>query len=252
MVTSSAVVGSSAISSRGPQASAIAIITRCRMPPESSCGYCAHAPLGLGDADLAQHLDGVRHRVGAATGRGAGPALSAICRPTVSTGLSEVIGSWKIIEIALPRTVAHLLVGQREQIAALEQHAPGDDAAGGEATGAGSRASVTLLPQPDSPTTASVSPGDTTNDTPSTARTMPSRVKKCVLRPSIESSGCTAAPWRSASAAIASHPPREPRIERVAHAVAEQVHREHGQRQEEAREAAAGSRRSGTGCAPRP
>ena len=48
---------------------------------------------------------------------------------------------------------------------------------------------VTLLPQPDSPTTASVSPGATVNDTPSTARTTPSRVKKCVLRPSISSSG---------------------------------------------------------------
>ncbi len=38
MVTSRAVVGSSAISSFGSQASAIAIITRCRMPPENWCG----------------------------------------------------------------------------------------------------------------------------------------------------------------------------------------------------------------------
>ena len=38
IVTSSAVVGSSAISSRGRQASAIAIATRCRWPPESWCG----------------------------------------------------------------------------------------------------------------------------------------------------------------------------------------------------------------------
>jgi hypothetical protein len=35
------VVGSSAISSAGRQASAIAIITRCRIPPESWCGYDA-------------------------------------------------------------------------------------------------------------------------------------------------------------------------------------------------------------------
>ena len=34
-VTSSAVVGSSAISSAGPLISAMAIITRCRMPPDS-------------------------------------------------------------------------------------------------------------------------------------------------------------------------------------------------------------------------
>ena len=38
IVTSSAVVGSSAISSFGWQASAIAIITRCRIPPENWCG----------------------------------------------------------------------------------------------------------------------------------------------------------------------------------------------------------------------
>ena len=38
MVTSSAVVGSSAISSRGLLASAIAIIARWRMPPDSLCG----------------------------------------------------------------------------------------------------------------------------------------------------------------------------------------------------------------------
>jgi hypothetical protein len=38
MVTSSAVVGSSAISSLGSQASAMAIITRCCWPPDSSCG----------------------------------------------------------------------------------------------------------------------------------------------------------------------------------------------------------------------
>ena len=47
-VTSSAVVGSSAKSSFGPHASAIAIITRWRMPPESWCGYSLQAPLGSG------------------------------------------------------------------------------------------------------------------------------------------------------------------------------------------------------------
>ncbi len=38
IVTSSAVVGSSAISSRGSEARAMAIITRCSIPPESWCG----------------------------------------------------------------------------------------------------------------------------------------------------------------------------------------------------------------------
>ncbi len=37
-VTSSAVVGSSAMSSSGSRHSAIAIMKRCRMPPENWCG----------------------------------------------------------------------------------------------------------------------------------------------------------------------------------------------------------------------
>ena len=36
--TSSAVVGSSMITTSGSAARAMAIITRCRMPPDSSCG----------------------------------------------------------------------------------------------------------------------------------------------------------------------------------------------------------------------
>ena len=38
MVTSSAVVGSSAISTLGDSDSAIAIMARWRIPPENSCG----------------------------------------------------------------------------------------------------------------------------------------------------------------------------------------------------------------------
>ena len=38
MVTSSAVVGSSAMMRPGEQARAMAIMTLCLMPPESSCG----------------------------------------------------------------------------------------------------------------------------------------------------------------------------------------------------------------------
>ena len=48
IVTSSAVVGSSAISTFGSHASAIAIITRWRMPPESWCGYSSSRRSGAG------------------------------------------------------------------------------------------------------------------------------------------------------------------------------------------------------------
>ena len=57
IVTSSAVVGSSARIRRGLVSSAVAIITRCSMPPESSCGILPQPPLAVVDPDLAQHVD---------------------------------------------------------------------------------------------------------------------------------------------------------------------------------------------------
>ena len=52
-----------------------------------------------------------------------------ICSPQVYTGLSAVIGSWKIIEISLPRIVRISALRQRHQIAPFEQDAPFDDPA---------------------------------------------------------------------------------------------------------------------------
>ena len=60
----------------------------------------------------------------------AAAATSAIWLPMVSTGLSEVIGSWKIIEMSLPRTCAHRLVVERQQVDAGELDRAADDAAG--------------------------------------------------------------------------------------------------------------------------
>ena len=56
-------------------------------------------------------------------------SASRICRPIVSTGLSEVIGSWKIIAISRPRIERSSLVVQREQVAAAEHRGALRDAA---------------------------------------------------------------------------------------------------------------------------
>ena len=76
VITSSAVVGSSPMISSGPQASASAIMTRCRMPPENSCGYWlaprrrnADALEQLGDARIG---DRCRGRAGRSPRRSAG------------------------------------------------------------------------------------------------------------------------------------------------------------------------------------
>ena len=82
------------------------------------------APLRLGDADQRQHLDG------ALLGRRAVEALvqpqasRAIWRPTVSTGLSDVIGSWKIIEMSLPRMSRISRSESSQQVAASKAMRP--------------------------------------------------------------------------------------------------------------------------------
>ena len=59
--------------------------------------------LGVGDVDELEHLDRLVHGVAAARAPRAGGWPRRSARRTVNTGLSEVIGSWKIIEISLPR-----------------------------------------------------------------------------------------------------------------------------------------------------
>src|SRR6478672_415290 len=146
----------------------------------------------------------------------------------VSTGLSDVIGSWKIMEIASPRILRISVSGNASRSRPSKTTRPPTVRPGGDAIRRRIDSDVTLLPQPDSPTTASVSPRPTENETPSTARTTPSRVKKYVFKPRTSRSGAE-------DSLIASHPPREARVECVAHAVAEQVHRQNRERQANAR-----------------
>ena len=56
--------------------------------------------------------------------------VSAIWSPTVMTGLSEVIGSWKIIEISLPRMRRISSFAEAGEIRAAETDLAADDAAG--------------------------------------------------------------------------------------------------------------------------
>ena len=91
IVTSSAVVGSSAMSSLGSQASAIAIITRWRMPPESWCGYSSTRSRGRGQADQVEHLDRPLARSSLLDLAVRGTA-SATCLPTVTSGSATTSG----------------------------------------------------------------------------------------------------------------------------------------------------------------
>ena len=80
----------------------MAIITRWRMPPDSWCGYSRTRRAGAG-MPTSVSISIARFSASRAFMPWCSRTVSPICRPTVSTGLRLVIGSWKIIEIALPR-----------------------------------------------------------------------------------------------------------------------------------------------------
>src|SRR3974390_3141212 len=163
----------------------------------------------------------------------------------VSTGLSEVIGSWKIIAMFLPRTsrIASSSSASRSRPASLTE--PPAIRPGGSGTSRISDNAVMLLPQPDSPTIASVSCAPSVKLTPSTALTTPWRKSKYVRKPSTSSKGgsfeislATGRPVsRSLVVTVMARPSvAQPRIEDVAQRVAEQVSAEHRQADGGARE----------------
>ena len=130
MVTSSAVVGSSAISS-----------SRLARQGHGDQHALAHAARHLvrvlldalarvGDADQVEQLDGPRAGPPASSMPRWRRSTSAIWVPTVNSGLSEVIGSWKIIAISLPRTCAQRALGVGHQRLALPAHVAAGDLSG--------------------------------------------------------------------------------------------------------------------------
>ena len=183
MVTSSAVVGSSAIRTSGSTASAAAIITRCFCPPESWKGYCSKRASGSGmPTALSNSI---------AFARAAWPEIprclcitSTICRPTVSTGLSAVEGSWKIIATRRPRTARMAASGSASRSTPPSVTRPPimRPASGNSRV---RDSAVIDLPQPDSPTSAKHSPGASSKLRPSTARSGPPGMSSTVRRSSI-------------------------------------------------------------------
>ena len=213
IVTSSAVVGSSAMSRSGSFAIAIAIMARWRIPPEYSCGYWSTRWVGFGMPDDLEQLDRAspslrgadvlmdrrsplrsacppsgpgsarRARPGRPS-RSSSPAPCPASSPATRGSARRGTATWPVI-------VAE--VGRSPRIA-IE---------------------VTLLPDPDSPTMPSVSLWWTSNETWSTARSRPSSVLNSTVRSRTESTGTEssvirgAVPsrvistgWRSSSGAV--------------------------------------------------
>jgi hypothetical protein len=100
-VASSAVVGSSRISSDGDRASAIAMTARCAIPPDSSCGYRRMTRPGSEICTVRSICSA--ECVAEAEDSPAISNTSAICRPTRSDGLSARPGSWYTIDTVRAR-----------------------------------------------------------------------------------------------------------------------------------------------------
>ena len=175
-VTSSAVVGSSAIRMSGRQASAIAIITRWRMPPDILCGWSSTRRSGAGMPTW-RSISMARSRAARRSSPACTRSDSPIWSPTVYTGFSEVIGSWKIIEMRLPRTSPMRASLACTRSSPRNSTRPARMRPGGEGMRRSSASAVMLLPQPDSPTTHSVSPGLTSKSTPLSTSAVPRRVR---------------------------------------------------------------------------
>ena len=166
-VTSSAVVGSSAMTSFGCPIRPMPIIARCRMPPENSCGYCRARRAAAGtrtavSRSIARANAARRDRPWCCSD------TSASCRPTRRAGLNDVIGSWN--------TMASDVPSSRSEAAASGVPANSSRSAvttPGASIRRDTASAVRLLPEPDSPTTPIASPGRTLKLTPRTGTVHP-------------------------------------------------------------------------------
>ena len=191
MVTSRAVVGSSAIISLGSRASAIAIITRWRMPPENWCGKLLIRFSGCGIPTMLSSSI-ARERASALGSFRWATIVSTICSSMVNTGFRLVIGSWKIIAMSRPR------MSRISDSPSLIRSSPSNRTLPPSILPAGLGSSrmiarlVTLLPQPDSPTRPRRSPRSSSNEMPLTAWISPSCVRNRTSRSFTSSRSCGA------------------------------------------------------------
>src|SRR5918996_5360328 len=146
------------------------------------------------------------------------------------TGLSAVIGSWKIIDMRLPRSA------RRRARRASKSSSPSRriEPAAGVSCGASRpmvASAVTDLPEPDSPTTQTSSRGRTAIVTSSMANGRSAPAGRRTVRPRMSRTGSA-----GRFVLMRSHLPRDARIEAVAQAIAENIHGEHGESEQQARQ----------------
>ncbi len=186
-VASSAVVGSSAMSSGGSRAIAAAMSARCRSPPESSPERRRAANSGSGMPTEARSSCTRARRSGWDI-RSWMRSGSSISRPTGRSGSSETSASCRMRPTSRPRMRRH-----SRSPASPSSRPPMrsvlDSAREPRPAMPSSARAVTDLPDPDSPTIATHSPRAIVNDTPCTTSVSPNATRRSVTSRSGAASG---------------------------------------------------------------
>ena len=153
-------------------------MTRWRMPPDSSCGYCLARRSGLG-MPTRRSISTARSRASLALTFMWSSTCSAIWSPTVNTGFRLVSGSWKIIAMSLPRILRISPSGSPSSSRPSNQTSlPAPISAGGMSSSRMIVRAVTLLPEPGLAHDAQGLPRPSEKSIPSTAGTTPSITRK--------------------------------------------------------------------------
>jgi len=179
MVTSSAVVGSSAMSTFGLQARAMAMTTLCFMPPENWCGKSPALSAGMPTvSNISMAFSSASFLVHFSWTR----ITSAICSPTLTTGFRDDMGSWKIMDIWLPLTARISAPLAFKRSLPSNSMTPPSILPGGSGIRRMMLLASVVFPAPVSPTRPRVSPSSSSRSTWLRAYTVPSSVWYCTCK----------------------------------------------------------------------
>src|SRR5882757_1811309 len=162
-------------------------------------------------------------------------STSSICSPQVMTGLRAVIGSWKIIDMRVQRSSRSRASSAARMFSPSSRISPelGFNAFASKPM---TVKAITDLPEPDSPTRQTISPGLTVKLTFSTAFWRSAPLGRVTERLRTSRTGFTALMTEPTTpTCFASYLLAHLGIERVAQSIAHDVDRQHGERKEDAR-----------------
>ena len=174
-MTSRAVVGSSAMMMSGSQARAMAIMTRCFCPPDSSCGYACAICASRSTCSSRLRTRALRSASERHSSFTCRLSASRICLPTGRTGLSECRAPWNTIAASDQRTARIWPKFSSAMSVPPNSTRPVSVALSGSRRST-ERMSVDL-PEPDSPAMPSVPPAGSSRLTFDTAGMSPREVR---------------------------------------------------------------------------